>query len=118
MLVSTDVARHALNFVLQICHLSLEANELSIYRALRSSGAIWSACISLLRKPLPEQITHADAGLVDFILGLMMNTIHDAQFSAPEERGPLIKLWIEQGFFDALDKNIEQFVKMPYAHST
>jgi hypothetical protein len=48
--------------------------------------------------------------LVNFTLGFMTNVIHHAMPLDPAQSESLVKVWIEQGFLDALEKNLSLIV--------
>jgi hypothetical protein len=114
---SPAIAQHQLNLLLLVSRLSVFAKEPSTHHGLRFSGSLWNQCFTILRKPIPEAGDPLHATLVDFTFGLMMNALQDAVHAAPDDVEPLIKLWVDQGLFDALDKNIENFVTIPHIHS-
>jgi hypothetical protein len=113
----TDVPLNfTLSMLLELHQLAQKAKDTVTEAAIRKSGALWAACITVLRK-VPEKPATIDAVSTMHALGLMVNVLHHAQFETPAEREPLIKLWVEQGLFDALEKNIDKLVTMRGAHS-
>jgi hypothetical protein len=104
-----DVARHCLNLLIRLCALALDSGDQHLYPALCSSGGLWSNCVGIIRKLSSEpEVLHND--LVNFTLGLMTNVLHTSLRIGLAERASLVRVWAEQGFFDALEKNIDLII--------
>jgi hypothetical protein len=114
---SKEVERNfLLALLLALREVAEKAEDTVLESALRKSGALWSECMTILRT-VPDEPTGLDIVSTLNALGLMMNVVHRAEFDSPMERQILLKLWIEQGLLDLLEKKIEILAMMKGAHS-
>lgn len=114
---SKDVERNfLLALLLALREVAEKAEDTVLESALRKSGALWSECMTILRT-VPDEPAGLDIVSTLNALGLMMNVVHRAEFDSPMERQILLKLWIEQGLLDLIEKKIEILAMMKGAHS-
>jgi hypothetical protein len=94
---STDVSLNfSLRLLLEVQQTLEKSNDAVVQGVIRKSGAIWTACLGILRK-LSEKPESVEAVSAVYTLAFMNSVLRSDQPKDPAEREPLVKLWIDQG---------------------
>ncbi|KAG6907191.1 hypothetical protein DXG01_010034 [Tephrocybe rancida] len=114
-----------LRFLLEVMTVaSTDGFEPELARAVLGHTPLWNALFRLLKK-CAKPLGVGEAGeeessakkilrmnVIQNIVGLAGNTLHQAMFANPRECEPFIRICVNEGFFGALEETIELIVEI------
>jgi hypothetical protein len=110
-----------------------DGTEPEFFKAVIKFAPFWNSAFRLMKKMAkdPDEEEKKDAKGEDVadmkrsrlivvvdLLAIGVNILHSTSLNNPRECEQLVRIWVNEGFFGALEENIESIVAVPSVTST